>query len=268
MRSSMRTLAALGCQLFAAFVSACSRGSHPEGSAAPTPTIIGDGGLGLLGAAAVRQRIYRAPPATGTLTTDPVTTRAGSVLLACLARGSWALAPEAPTDNHGNVFSPLGELHSYADWPTSATRLYRAIDPSTGPNHTFSMTWGDIGGTGDEVTISVVEVLGAKTIEATSWIERSRGRLVESAPVTTSGPAVLVAWWWGSGKVRRAGSKHVAAPGDGFTIVPEATALTSLGTDGYVQVAVAYRVVQAAGTYQVTWKTDDEGAQLYLVALR
>ncbi len=222
-----------------------------------------------IGSGAVRQRIYRASPATGSLTTAPISTQAaGSLLLASIARGTWDAAPDAPTDNHGNVFAPVGSTHAYTDWPTSRTGLYRALEAVGGSGHTFSMTWGDLGGTGDEVTISVVEVIGAKSIEDTSWIERPRGKSVESAPVTTSGPALLVAWWWGSGGVRPAGSKHVAVPGDGFAIAPPATALTSLSTDGYVQVAVAYRFVKAAGTYKVTWATDNEGAQLYLVALR
>ncbi|MGZ6069453.1 MAG: hypothetical protein ACXWVM_44060 [Polyangiales bacterium] len=137
-----------------------------------------------------------------------------------------------------------------------------------GAGHTFSMTWGSIGTSGDEVTISAVEVLGAKSIEDSSWVERTSGTSLTSASVTTTGPAILVAWWWGSGTVRPVGDKHVAVPGGGFTIVPGATALTSISTNGYVQVAVASRVVSTAGTYSITWTTDGEGAQLYLVALR
>lgn len=218
---------------------------------------------------AVRQRIYRASPAKGSLTTEAITTQAaGSILLASVARGTWAAAPDAPTDSRGNSYTLVGATHAYTDWPTSATGLYRALAASGGSGHTFSMTFGDIGGVGDEVSISVVEVAGAKSIEDSSWVERPRGSTLESAPVTTSGPALLVAWWWGTGKVRPAGAKHAAMPVEGFAIVPAATALTSPNEDGYVQVAVAYRFVKAAGTYKVTWMTDDEGAQLYLVALR
>jgi hypothetical protein len=114
----------------------------------------------------------------------------------------------------------------------------------------------------------VVEVRGAASIESSSFVERSAASSLTSAPVTTSGPALLVAWWWGSGGLRPVGSMHTAAPGDGFTILPEATALTSISTAGYIQVAVASRVVASAGTYTVTWTTDNEGAQLYLIALR
>ena len=85
--------------------------------------------------------------------------------------------------------------------------------------------------------------------------------------MTTTGPATLVAWWWGSGGVRPVGDLHVAVPGDGFAIVPGATGLRSLSANGYVQVAVAAREVTGAGTYSVSW-TGEEGAQLYLVAVR
>lgn len=221
-----------------------------------------------VGAATIAQRIYSTNPATGALATTAITTQSGSVLLASAARGSWSAAPDAPTDSFANPFSIVGATHAYAAWPTSATGLYRALGATGGAGHTFSLTWGDIGGTGDEISLSVVEVRGATAIEDTSWVERAAASTITSGSVTTSGPAILVAWWWGSGGVRPKDSLHVAVPGDGFTIVPAATGLASLSASGYIQVAVATRVVSTAGTYSVTWTTDDEGAQLYLVALR
>jgi hypothetical protein len=219
-----------------------------------------------IGAAAVKQRVYSTAPPKGTLTTSPVTTTAGSTLLASLARGTWSAAPDAPTDNHGNAFTLLGATHAYTAYPESRTGLFDALSAKGGAGHTFSMTWGDIGSTGDEVTISVVEVRGASKIVDSSWVERPKAATITSGTVTTTGPAILVAWWWGAGGVLPVGSKHVAAPGSGFTLIPDATALTSISTNGYVQVAAAYRVVSAAGMYTVTWTTS-EAAQLYLVAL-
>jgi hypothetical protein len=221
-----------------------------------------------IGAAALAQRIYSTGPATGTLTTGPVTTQPGSLLLASAARGTWSASPGAPTDSYGNAFALAGATHSYADWPTSQTGLYGIAAATGGANHTFSLAWGDIGGTGDEISLSVVEVRGATSIESSSWVERAAASSITSASVTTKGPAMLVAWWWGSGGVRPMGALHVAVPGDGFTILPAATGLESLSSNGYIQVAVAYRAVAAAGTYSVTWTTDSEGAQLYLVAVR
>ena len=79
----------------------------------------------MVGAAALAQRAYMQAPATGTLTTSPVTTRAGSTLLVSLARGTWAAAPDAPGDGFGNGYSRVGDVHAYASWPTSSTALYQ-----------------------------------------------------------------------------------------------------------------------------------------------
>lgn len=220
-----------------------------------------------LGASAIAQHIYLSGPATGVLTTTPVTTTPGSVLLASIARGTWAAETSAPTDDRGNTFTLVDGAHAYAAWPGSRTALYDVIGASGGAGHTFSLAWGDAGGAGDEITISVVEVTGASAIEDVSWVEREAAGTLVSETVTTTGPATLVAWWWGTGGVRPVGDLHVAVPGDGFTIVPGATGLRSLSANGYVQVAVAAREVTSAGTYSVSW-TSEEGAQLYLVAVR
>jgi hypothetical protein len=218
-----------------------------------------------IGATGIAQRINGQSPANGTLNTNAVTTqKSGSVLLVSLARGNWASAPNAPTDNHANTFTLQGSNHTYIDWTNSATGLYHAIGASGGTNHVFSMLWNN----SDEVSLSTVEVKGATTIEDSSWVERPAANTISSANVHTNGAAMLVAWWWGSGGVRTVGSTHKAIPGNGFTLIPNATGLVSLSGSGYIQVATAYRMVNAAGDYNVTWQTDNEGAQLYLVALR
>jgi hypothetical protein len=231
-----------------------------DGGAAPSPLT--------LGASALAQRIHALGPATGTLASSAVSTRAGSVLVVGLARGTWSAAPGAPSDSFGNTYAPLGGTHTYGTWPSSATTLYGSLDAMGGDGHVFSMAWGDIGGAGDEVTLAAVEVRGGTAIEDTSWVERSAATTLSSLPVHTTGPALLVAYWFGTGTVRPAGSAHVATPGSGFTIVAGATGLVSLSTNGYIQVAVATRAVDGAGDYTVTWTTDDEGAQLYLVAVQ
>jgi hypothetical protein len=218
-----------------------------------------------IGASAIAQRINGQSPTTGTLESNPVTTQqSGSVLLVSLARGSWASAPNTPTDNHTNTFTTLGGIHYYIDYPGSATGLYHAIGAFGGANHVFSMLWNN----SDETTLSAVEVKGATTIEDSSWVEQPAANTISSANVHTNGAAMLVAWWWGSGGVRTVGERHKAIPGNGFTLIPNATGLVSLSGSGYIQVAAAYRMVSTAGDYNVTWQTDNEGAQLYLVALR
>ena len=129
------------------------------------------------------------------------------------------------------------------------------------------MTWGNVG-SGDEVTLSAVEVIGGGAVEDASWVERATASSITSGSVHVSGKAILVAWWWGSGGVRAVGSRHVAVPGDGFQVIPAATGLTSISGSGYVQVASAWRLVTTPGDYTVTWTTDSEGAQLYLVAVQ
>lgn len=221
-----------------------------------------------VGSSAIKQRINATGPSTGTLTTNPVTTSTGSTLLCSLARGIWSTAPDAPSDSHGNTYTVLGATHTYADYPTSKTGLYAKLSATGGANHTASMTWGDSGGSGDEVTLSCVETRGTSSIQDSAWVERAQANSLTSGTVQTTKPALLLAWWWGSGGVRTVGQSHVATPDSNFTLLPDATGLVSLSTNGYIQVAVAYRIVQTPGTYSVTWTTDNEGAQLYLVALQ
>ncbi|MCC6997484.1 MAG: hypothetical protein IT370_22905 [Deltaproteobacteria bacterium] len=236
------------------------------GADAATP-VDASAGAATVGAAALAQRAYMQAPATGTLTTAAVTTRTGSTLLVSLARGTWAAAPDAPTDGMSNGYARVGDVHTYASWPTSATALYQKSNALGGAGHTFSMTWGDVG-SGDEVTLSAVEVIGGGAVEDASWVERAAASSLTSGSVHVSGKAVLVAWWWGSGGVRPVGSRHVAVPGGGFQVIPAATGLASISSSGYVQVASAWRLVTTPGDYTVTWTTDGEGAQLYLVAVQ
>lgn len=92
-------------------------------------------------------------------------------------------------------------------------------------------------------------------------VERLDGQSLTSAPVTTTGPATLVALWWGDGG---ASGDKVAVPNNGFAV------LDSIGDEGsLVQCFVAAKEVAEAGTYDVTWEaTPPQGAQLWLVAVQ
>jgi len=221
---------------------------------------------GTLGSAASAQKTAGTGLVTGTLSTGPVTTHAsGSTFLVSIARGDWSSSPNPPTDNKGNTFAQLGATHFYNDWGSSATGLYHALLGAGGSDHTFSMSWNNR----DEVTISAVEITGVTAVQAVSHVERPASSLLTSRTVHTTGPAMLVAWWWGTAGVLPVGTSHVAIPGSGFTLIPEATRLISIpGGMGYIQVAAAYRWVTDPGDYSVTWTTNNEGAQLYLVALQ
>ena len=84
---------------------------------------------------------------------------------------------------------------------------------------------------------------------------------VKSPSVTTSGPAVIIAYWWGDAG---ASGDKVAVPNNGFTV------LESIGASGsLVQCFVAAKTVSGAGTYDVTWtSTPAQGAQLWMVAVQ
>ena len=112
----------------------------------------------------------------------------------------------------------------------------------------------------DEITVAVVEVKNGGTVEDYKWNEDLTDPAT-SLSVTTTGPAVLVAFWFGDGGV---GSAHAATPNNGFSIVESLTLDSSI-----VQATVATRFVPGAGTYNVEWDSaSGEGAQLYLVAVR
>jgi len=226
-----------------------------------------------IGIGAAQQHAYRVAPSNGIITTDAVTTQAsGSVLLSVIARGTWSLTPDAPTDNHNNAFILVESAHSYQEWPDSKSALYVKTGAAGGTNHTFSVSFGKVGSEdtdGDEVSISMVEVKGATKIQMSSFAEKilpGGSTMLTSEPVTTTGPAVLVAWWWGTAGIPPVGQNHTAIPGNGFTLIPEATRTVRLNSNGYIQFAAAYKIVDGAGTYAASWTTT-ENAQLYLVAV-
>lgn len=83
-----------------------------------------------------------------------------------------------------------------------------------------------------------------------------------SASVTTTGPATLIALWFGDAYVL----DMTAVPGNGFTVID---GLLHLPPESAVQCAVAYRNVSEAGTYHVTWtQSPNQGAVLWLLAFQ
>ena len=96
---------------------------------------------------------------------------------------------------------------------------------------------------------------------APEWNEVLAGSPLRSRSVTTTGPATLIAFWWGDGALIR--SNKAAVPNNGLAVVD---AVLSAGE--LMQCAVAVKTVAAGGRYDVTWKaTPRQGAQLWLVAV-
>lgn len=200
---------------------------------------------------------------THTLVRTVDTQESGSMFVVGVARGQWNSAPsEAPTDNKGNTYTRIGDTHTYDGWPSARTGMYYAIGDG-GADHAWSMQSADF----DEVTISAVEIIGGRVVRDHSHVERAGGSAtITSNSVTTTGPAVLLAYCWGNGNVSTAG--HTFTPGDGWTKIAPASREAWLHENGYIQVSVAYRIVEDAGTYTVTWSSpSNEGGQLYLFAI-
>jgi len=192
---------------------------------------------------------------TRALNTQP----SGSTMLVCIGRGAIAAFTNVPTDNKGNQpYTQLGSTHAYVPlYPDSGTALYAFPSATGGTGAVISV--GTIAQ--DEVTLDAVEVKNGGVIQDYKWNEVLQGHPLTSLDVTTTGPATLVAFWWGDGNQYFV---HTAIPDNGFTLID------SLGPLGsYVQTAVATRDVATAGTYHVTWDSGgNEGAQLWLVAVQ
>lgn len=180
----------------------------------------------------------------------------GSTLLACIGRG--VLSAIAPMDNAGNLFVQLAAAHTYTLWPNSGTVLHTCQKARGMVGHVVTVAKPTVT---DETTLSVVEITDGGAVQDVQWREVLSGQPLTSASVTTTGPALLVAWWWGDAGVDL---DKTAVPGNGFTVIDSVLASGAL-----VQCAVAVRQVGAAGTYNVTWtSTPQQGAQLWLVAVQ
>ena len=199
------------------------------------------------------------PPAG--LSTHPTDTQpSGSTILALVARGRLAdfTPATAPADNMGNPAAvQLGATQSYAPlWPRSGEALFAWESATGGRGHVFHAPMPHP----DEITLAVVEVKHGGKIQDCQWRRAGKGRAHATLAVTTTGPAVLVAFWLGddgSGSVK-------AVPGNGFAVID-----SQLVSSNAVETVVAAREVSAAGTYDVTWSaTPVQGAHLWLVAVQ
>ncbi len=208
-----------------------------------------------VGAHALVFQRQSAPDGKPVISTPGLATQTGSTILVSVGRGvfsSFAL----PTDNKGNApYRQLGEAHTYTRYPNSGTALYAFESAAGGSDHVVSATTP----ASDEITLSAVEVRGTRVVDH-QWREVLLGSPITSGTVTTSGPATLVAFWWGDHDVRE---DKTATPDGGFQVIDSVLASGAL-----VQSAVAVKQVDAAGSYNVTWTaTPPQGAQLWLVAV-
>ena len=178
-------------------------------------------------------------------------------MLACVGRGVTA-THLPPSDNNGNAFKQLGAKHTYKLWPKSGTALY-ACERSVGSAGHIVTACKPLAT--DETTLSVVEVIQGGVVVDVKWREVLAGAPLTSPSVTTTGPALLVAWWWGDADST---GEKTAVPDSEFTLVDAILLEGSL-----VQCVVATRQVSMAGTFQLTWTaTPLQGAQLWIAAVQ
>ena len=177
-----------------------------------------------------------------------------AVIVASVGRGSGAAFLERKFDP-SPAFQRLGEYHPYTNWRNSGTGLYfRTVAAGASPVAVRVAT-----PPGDEVTLGAVAVGGTRITDF-SWTEALVGQPITSLPVRTTGPATLVAFWWGDAGVSH---RKVALPNNGFRVIDSV-----LKPGPLVQSAVAVRKVNKAGTYDVSWRSSPkQGAQLWLVAV-
>ena len=181
----------------------------------------------------------------------------GSTFIAFSA--GYASKDSAPTDNKGNQWLPFGAPVVYAGYGGRFDVKASLVLGGHGrPNHLVSI--GKPGEPAGELTMPVVEIRNGARLVGVARNYAPTGTRLASESVTTDGPALLVAFWWGDG----GGLIHSALPDNGFTIIEQ---FTDLPPNSAVQCVVAAREVTAAGDYRVTWSTAPaEGAPLWLFA--
>lgn len=205
----------------------------------------------------------------------PIQTQAaGSALLVMV--GGYASNAAVPSDNYGNTWIQRGPRVAYDGYSGRFdTAAYVALPARGGKGHRIRLA-KDGTATG-EITAPFVEIrhadvlqdvvstyarpgvvarLGAKVAQGWSSAELTSGT------VTTTGPATLVAVWWGDAYIYR----MTAVPDNGFKVIER---FLELPPSSGVQCAVAVRQVDSAGRYRVTWTgTPAQGAILWLFAFQ
>lgn len=190
--------------------------------------------------------------------TPPIdTARHGSWFL--LFNGGYASNAGPPADNKGNLWTALGTPVVYEGYDGAyAVGAWLARSGRGGVDHVVTLPKS--GAPAGELTLPLIELRGVSRLADVSRLYAAAGDTVQSGEVSTTGPAVLVALWWGDGYV----FDNHAVPGDGFTEIERVLALPP---GSAVQCAVAYRRVDRAGHWRVSWRqAPRQGAVLWLLA--
>ena len=192
-------------------------------------------------------------------TTSPINTQASGSSLVAFTAG-YASNTGGPADTYSNTWTHAG-TEVYTGWSgVFDVRGYYVEVAAGGSSHT--VTFQKDGQPAGEITIPFVEIKNAGELVDYAQNYPASGSPLTSGSVTTTGPALLVAFWWGDA----GGLTHDASPNNGFTLIEE---FGDLPPNSAVQCFVAVKEVSAAGTYDVTWtETPDQGAPLWLFAFQ
>lgn len=164
-----------------------------------------------------------------------------------------------PTDSKSNTWVAYGTEIYNGYGGSFSVRMYLCENGVGGSGHNVSFVKVDPPG---EATVPFIEVKNADVLVDYAQNYPAAGTTLTSGDVTTTGPAVLVAFWWGD----TSGLTHTAVPNNDFVVIE---AFLNLPPGSGVQMAVAAKEVASAGTYNVTWtETPDQGAALWLFAFQ
>jgi len=192
-------------------------------------------------------------------TTSPINTQASGSSLVTFTAG-YSNNTGGPSDSEGNTWTAAGtEVYTGYGGQFDVRGYY--VEVATGDTgHT--VTFQADGTPAGEMTIPFVEIKNAGELIDYAQNYPAAGNPLTSGDVTTTGPAVLVAFWWGDAT----GLTHTAVPNNNFTTIES---FVNLPPNSAVQCVVAVREVMTAGTYNVTWtETPDQGAPLWLFAFQ
>ena len=187
------------------------------------------------------------------------TAASGSTLLAFSA--GYTDNDQPPADNYANMWTQLGTPVVYRGYNGAFdVTAYVVLHAVGGTGHTVSIVKNAV--PAGEITVPFIELRDAGVLQSIAVNYPPASALLTSGDVTTSGPATLIAVWWGDAT----GLHHSAVPDNGFSIIEN---FVDLPPNSAVQCVVAARQVAAAGTYHVTWATSPaQGAPLWLLAFQ
>jgi hypothetical protein len=175
--------------------------------------------------------------------------------------GGYVKNAVAPVDSFSNHWKRVGRSVVFNGWDGAFdVTAYVALAGKGGAGHTVRIDKS--GYPEGEITVPFIEVTHAGVLKDMAQNYPAPSLVLTSGSVTTTGPATLVAVWWGDAGVRNMSAR----PNNGFTVIDSYLLLPE---NSGVQCAVAYKQVSEAGTYDVSWVGSPiQGAILWLFAFQ